>query len=238
MKFVLTFLLISLAGMGLAEEQQAPYWLAKAKVKCSGKTYNCLGAVIEDNFLITTASCINRCNSLRGVKILVSKYSTNGGKQFGKKVKPLEVTTHPEYSLSETQQMHDLALVKFRCPRFQLAKASLNDSYATNGHYSIINFNQVTGAYSTYEASLAGRKKKCKQAYKDWDDSQQVCIVASSCSDKSESLITDDHHKVLYGLPIYASVCDSNNNTIIAAVELRKSHEWITSKITTGCHIV
>ena len=233
MRFVL-FLVTSLAGVALAEEQRAPYWLAKAKVKCDGKTYNCLGAIIEDNFLITTASCINKCNSLRGVKISVSKYSTNGGKQFGKKVKPTEVTVHPEYSQSETQQMHDLALVKFKCPKFKLAKASLNDSYITKRHYSVINFNQTNGDYSTHEASLAGRKKKCKQAYENWDDSQQVCIVASSCLDKSESLITDDHQNVLYGLPVYASLCDNNNNAIIAAVEIRKYHEWITNKITTS----
>ena len=232
MRFLLALLITSLAGMALAEEQHAPFWLAKVKVKCEDTTYNCLGAVIEDNFIITTASCVNKCDdSVRVIKILVSDYSTNGGEQFGKKVKATEVTIHPEYSLSETQRIHDVALVKFKCPSFQLAKVSLNNTCLPDNDFCVINFDKTT---STNAASLAGRKKKCKQAYNNWDDSQQVCIVASSCSDKSQSLITDDQHDILYGFPIYATQCDSNNNTIIAAMELCKYYEWIRNKITTG----
>ena len=235
MRNFLVLVISSLAGMALAEEQHAPFWLAKVKVKCEDTTYNCLGAVIDDKFLLTTASCVNKCNdSVRVIKVLVSKYTTNGGKQFGKKVKVTKIIIHPQYNLSETQKIHDLALVKFKCPKFQLAKVSLNDSYTNSGSLSVINLNKTSGIYSTYEANVADRKKKCKRAYKYWDDSQQVCIVASSCSDKSESLITDVQHSVLYGFPMYASLCDNNKNTVIAAMELCKYREWITNTITKG----
>ena len=235
MRYILALLITSLACIALAEEQQAPFWLAKVKVKCDDMVYNCLGAIVEDNFIITTASCVNKCDdSVRVIRILVTDYSTNGSKLFGEKVRATKVTIHPEYSLSETEKIHDVALVKFRCPDFQLAEVSLNDSCSRDIDLSVIDFNQTTGAYSAYEASIANRKRKCKQAYKNWDDSQQVCVMASLCSDKSGSLITDDQHKVLFSFPIYASSCDNNKNTIIAAMELCKYHEWITSMTTAG----
>ena len=231
MKFILALIITSLSGMALAEELQTPFWLAKVQVKCEDKVYICFGAIIEDNFIITTASCVNKCDdSVRKIRVLVSDYSTNGSKRFGEKFKGTEVTIHPEYSSSE---IHDLALVKFKCPDVLLAKVSLDDSCSLDDDFSVIHFNSTTGSYSTHEAKSV-RKKKCKQAYENWDDSQQVCILASSCSDKSESLITDDHHKVLYGLPIYASVCDNSENTIIAAMQFCKYHGWITNKTKTG----
>ena len=233
MKFILALLITSLAAMALAEELhvQTPFWLAKVKVKCDDTIHTCLGAIIEDNCLVTTASCVNKCDdSIRIIKISVSDYSTNGSKLFGEKVKATEVTIHPEYTSSES---HDLALVKFKCPDFPLAKVSLNNSCSQDHDFSVIHFNKTTGSFSSYEAR-SGKKKKCKQAYENWDDSQHVCILASSCSNKSESLITDDHHSVLYGLPVYASLCDNSDNTIITVMQLCKYHEWITNKTTTG----
>ena len=234
MRFILAFLLTSLTGMALTEGQQAPFWLAKVKVKCEDAVHNCLGAIIEDQFLITTASCVTKCDdSERVIKISVSEYSANDDKQFGRRVKATEVTVHPEYSLSETQNLHDIALVKFRCPNFELSKVSLNDSCSKDIALSVITVNETSGTYQTFEASVAGKKKKCRQAYDKYDDSQ-ACIIASVCSDKSDSLIADEQHDVLYGFSVYASECDNRRASLIAALELCNYHEWITNKTTTG----
>ena len=238
MKFIFALLITSLASMVLAEEQQsAPFCLAKVTVKCGGTQYYCLGAIIEDNFIITTASCITKCGDSAKIMILVSKYSTDESDRFTKKVKVDKLIIHPEYNMSETLKKHDVALVKFKCTNFKLAKVSLNDKCSTDSGLSVLYVNETSEFYSTWKARIS-RKKKCKQAYTSWDDSQHICMIASPCSDKSDSLITDDQHDILYGFSSYASECDNKDNTLIAALELCKYYQWIKNITMTGWYSI
>ena len=231
MKFILALLITSLASIVLAEEQQSPFWLAKVKVKCGDTQYYCLGSIIEDNFIITTASCITKCGDSAKIIISVSRYSTVKSSDFGRKVIVNELIIHPQY---ESFKKNDVALIKFERPNFRLAKVSLNDNCLTNGGLSVLYVNETAEVSSAWNATIMNRKKKCKQAYKSWDDSQHICMTASTCSNKSDCLITDDQHSVLYGLPSYASECDDKNNTIIAALELCKYYQWIKNMTATG----
>ena len=219
MKFILVPLIISLAGTALTEEQE-PLWLARLRVKCEDTVHRCLGAIITDKFLLTTASCVNKCkDSDRTIKISVS----------GQKLKATKVIIHPEDP--KTQQIHDVALVKFNCPKVQLTKVLLNDGCIPESGLSVINlYDKTSVSTSVSPASLANKKKKCKRAYENWVESQQVCIIASSCSNRSEALIADDAHNILYGFSLYGTVCDSKyENTIIAAMELCEYYTWITN---------
>ena len=234
MNFILALLITSLANIVLAKEQKSPFWLAKVKVKCRGTQDYCLGAIIEDNFIITTASCIMKCGDSAKMIISVSKYSTGKTNHFEKKVKVDKVIIHPEYNISESLKKHDVALVKFECPNFRLAKVSLNDSCSTDSGLSVLYVNETSEISSTWKCRIAAREKKCKQAYKSWDDSQHICMIASSCSNKSDNLIVDNQHGVLYGFPSYASECDDNDNTLIAALELCKYYQWIKNITMTG----
>ena len=239
MRFVLVPLIISLAGMALTEDQQQePLWLAKVKVKCGDTVYNCLGAIVTDEFLITTASCVNKCDdSERVVKILATELPAAGDEPnlYDMKLRATEVIVHPQYS---TQNMHNVALVKFKCPEFHLAKAALNDSCMPKIKLSVMNLHVDEKSTSCLmsAASLSDKKKKCKRAYsKIWDESMQSCVVASSCSDKSEALIANGQHDTLYGFSLSASQCDNTQeNTIIAALELCKYYDWIMNTTITG----
>lgn len=236
MKFILALLITTLAGMALTEEQQQePLWLAKLKVKCKDTIYQCLGAIITDDVLITTASCVNRCDdSVRIIKISASEYLGDKSNLYNKKLRATEVIIHPQYNSSET---HNIALVKFKCPDFQLAKVSLNDSCMPKVDLSVINLhvNKTSANCLMSAASVSGKQKKCRRAYSNWDESLQECILASSCSDKSEALIADNTHSVLYGVSLYASKCDNKyENTIIAALELCTYYNWIISQTITG----
>ena len=230
MKFILALLVPSLASIVLAEEQQSPFWLAKVKVKCGGTQYYCLGSIIEDNFIITTASCITKCGDSAKITISVSRYSTVKSSDFGRKVIVNELIIHPQY---ESFKKNDVALIKFERPNFRLAKVSLNDNCVTNSSLSILYVNETAEVSSVWNAKITNTKRKCNQAYKSWDDSQHICMTASTCSNKSDCLITDDQHSVLYGFPSYTSECDDKNNTIIAALELCKYYQWIKNMTTT-----
>ena len=235
MKFILVLLITTFASIVLAEEQRSPFWLAKVKVKCRGaQYYYCLGAIIEDNFIITTASCVTKCGNSAKIMISVSKYSTRKSNQFEKKVIVNELTVHPEYNETETLKKHDVALIKFKRPTFTLAKVTLNDNCLANSSLSVLYVNETSEISSAWEASIVNRKKKCKQAYPEsWDNSQDICMMASTCSNKSDCLIADDHHNVLYGFPSYASECDNKDNTLIVPLELCKYHQWIKDMTTT-----
>lgn len=243
MRFVLVPLIISLAGMALTEDQQQePLWLAKVRVKCDDTTYHCLGAIVTDEFLITTASCIDKCDdSERVIKILATELPADDDEpeRYGIKLRATEAVVHPQY---DTQTMNNVALVKFKCPESHLAKVAVNDSCSMpEMNLSVMNLHvdekSVSCLMST--ASMSDKKKKCKRAYgRKWDESMQSCIVASSCSDKSEALIANGHHDTLYAFSISASECDNTQeNTIIAALELCRYYQWIMNMTTTGLHL-
>ena len=229
-------LIISLVVMALAEDQQQePLWLAKVRVKCEDTVYHCLGAIITDDFLITTASCVSKCDeSERIVKVLATELGDEP-KPYDAKLRATDVIVHPQYS---TQDMHNVALVKFKCPEFQLAKVALNDSCMPEDNLSVMNLHvdEKTVSCLMSAASLSDKKKKCKRAYsKNWDESMQSCVVASSCSDKSEALIANGQHDTLYGFSLSATQCDNRQeNTIIAALELCRYYDWIMNKTITG----
>jgi len=230
MRFILLFIIITLAGMALTEaQQQEPFWLVKIKAKCGKVINNCLGAIVTDNALVTTASCVNNCTKL---KIAASEYSTE---RFGKKLKATEVISHPEYKIIGSMKVNDVALVKFSCPDFQLANVSVNDKCGIEmGVLSVIH-TLSDEKVSISEASKADKSKKCKRLYEHWSSSQHMCVTASSCSDKSDGLIVDDKHKILYGLSMYASKCDDKNkSTIIVALDICKYYSWIVKKTKTG----
>ena len=235
-------LIISLAGMALAEDQQQePLWLAKVRVKCEDTVYHCLGAIVTDEFLITTASCVSKCDeSERVVKILATGHPAAGDepKPYDTKLRATKVIVHPQYS---TQNMQNVALVKFKCPEFQLAKVALNDSCMPEDNLSVMNLHvdEKTVSCLMSAASLSNKKKRCKKAYsKDWDESMQSCVMASSCSDKSEALIASGQHDTLYGFSLSAIQCDNRQeNTIIAALELCRYYEWIMNETITGLYL-
>ena len=230
MRLLLAIIIISLAGLALSQQQlQQPFWLAKIKVKCEDKVHQCLGAIITDNCLVTTASCINKCNnSTRTIRILVTE--SKGKTLFGRRVKASEIIIHPE--LNTTGKMHDIALVKFKCPEFEIDKISLNDNCTDDNVKLSVNV-MTNDKFLTYQATTE-KKRNCNHVY-NWGQTKQVCIIASSCSDKSGSLISDVDHNVLHSLSLYASKCDElNSTTIIAALNVCKYFKWIASEIKTS----
>lgn len=223
MKTILAFIIICLASVVLAQKSQlGPYWLARIKVKCNDVVHNCPGAIISDNgHLITAASCVNKCNdSVRIIKVAVSEYLSS--KRLNKRVKANQVTI-----------LHDVALVKFGCPKFKLSKVSLKRSCTPKVNLTIINVDKTSLNPLMSKAEMAGRNKKCKKAYVDNWESQYACILASPCGDKSEGLITDEQYNSLYSLSLHASECNKEE-TMIAALELCEYRKWITNETTTG----
>lgn len=244
MRIILVPIIISfLASMGLTQGTKPPQpcWLAKVTMKCVNKrSYSCPGAIISDTYLLTTASCISSCSgSVKFMKIFANQHS-NGTctRPFNKRLKVTGIMIHPDYKMSNETKDNNIALVKFKCPNFNLSKVSpnINCSDINKGVLSCINPQVAVRSPTTIimQCKKPKNRKVCKNGYKDLFIKPHACIVAPLCSSKTDVLIANDKHSILYGISLHTSWCGKNKrNTIMAALQICKYYDWITNQ-TTG----
>ena len=113
MKGELMIIFLTTLAVTLAQQ---PNWVTTIIAKCvsSGEKSNCLGAIIANDRLITTASCFSHCSAVDSINMkFVAKEDSASGQLIKFKVDGDGVTTHFE---DATSQAVDFALVKFENP--------------------------------------------------------------------------------------------------------------------------
>ena len=96
-----------------------PSWLSAVSFKCEGQSKTCAGALIDEKWILTTASCFQNCNgtSPQDVKAFLN-IPENGHKRRisfknDSKVSVEDVWMHPRYN--PITSANNLALVKLQC---------------------------------------------------------------------------------------------------------------------------
>ena len=228
MKGELIIIFLTTLAVTLAQQ---PNWVTTIIAKCvsSGEKSNCLGAIIANDRLITTASCFSHClaNGSITVKFEAMEDSVSG--QFIKfEVDGDGITTHSEFT---TSQAVDFALLKFNNLKYQLAKATITDRCRQMNNaknLSIINY--VKEKLVTMSPTVQHGGRECKKLFPGWLGLKQSCFSSTECVEKPGSFIADGN--MLYCLTIFNSGCTEGSNRK-AGLLICKYYQWIQEHLGT-----
>jgi len=92
-----------------------PSWLSAVSFKCHGEDGNCVGIVIGRQWILTTASCFQKCNgsSLQRFRAFLNIPDRRKRVKSGTKISIENVWMHPSYD--SITFANNLALVKLKC---------------------------------------------------------------------------------------------------------------------------
>ena len=226
MKGELIIIFLTTLAVTLAHQ---PNWVTAIIAKCvsSGEKSNCLGAIIANDRLITTASCFSHCSADDSITMkFVAKEDSASSQSLKFKVNGDGITTHFEYATSKAV---DFALVKFENPKYQLAKATITDrcrQIHNAKSLSIINYvNEKTVAMSP---TVQNEGRECKKLFPDWQRLIQSCFSTTECVEKPGSFITDGD--LLHCVTTLKSGCIEGSNRK-AALLICKYYQWIQDQL-------
>ena len=228
MKGELMIIFLTTLAVSLAQQ---PNWLTTIIAKCvsSGEKSNCLGAIIANDRLITTASCFSHCSADDSITMkFEAKEDSASGQLITFDVDGDGVTTHSEFT---TSQAVDFALVKFNNLKYQLAKATITDKCRRMNNaknLSIINY--VNEKLVTMSPTTEYGGRECKKLFSSWLGLKQSCFSTTECVEKPGSFIADGN--MLYCVTTFNSGCTEGSNRK-AGLLICKYYQWIQDQLAT-----
>ena len=113
-----------------ARQPRSQPWLAVLSFTCRRSTNNCIGVVLDDQWVLTTATCFRKCRVEIPLQVSVYVNIPPGAQRrlatsirLGTKVNGSLVWQHPEYTPNTFA--NNLALVKLGCHNHTLEKLKL-----------------------------------------------------------------------------------------------------------------
>ena len=152
-----------------------PSWLSAVSFKCHGEGDNCAGALIDKQWIVTTASCFPKCNgsTLQRFKAFLNIPVKGKGRiKNGTKVSVEDVWIHPRYD--SITYANNLALVKLECHDLILNI----DANFTKANCSML-VDCVTKNHSGY---LHSSKKRFRSRELSWEMDSEGNVTLSRCS--------------------------------------------------------
>jgi len=203
-------------------------WLSAVSFKCKGKDDTCAGALIDEHWILTTASCFQNCNgsSLRRFNAFLNisnrRTRRRGALKSGSKVSIDGVWTHPSYDA--TTYANNLALVKLKCHDISLdvdvdirkANCSMPKDCTAQSNSGYL--------YTTNSAQLRSREIS-------WHIHSDGIITLSRCS----VVVGTDTIYYCANKPVAVSSdkpsqC-AKQKQMVSAILICRHNEWITSVI-------
>ena len=202
-----------------------PSWLSAVTFKCHGEDDNCAGALIDRQWIVTTASCFQNCleDSPRRFRAFLNIQDRRGNSRraslhSGTRVSVENIWMHPNYD--SITFANNLALVKLECHDFNLTiDADLNCS---------LPMDCSTQNHSGY---LHSSKNRFKSRQHSWEIDSEGNITLSRCS---VDLGTDTIYYCA-NQPVAVS-CDKMSDCvkrqrIVPATPICYHKQWIASVI-------
>ncbi|XP_065902163.1 uncharacterized protein [Dysidea avara] len=152
-----------------------PSWLSAVSFKCHGEGDNCAGALIDKQWIVTTASCFQKCNgsTLQRFKAFLNiPVKEKRRIKNGTKVSVEDVWIHPRYD--SITYANNLALVKLECHDLILNI----DANFTKANCSML-VDYVTQNHSGY---LHSSKKRFRSRELSWEMDSEGNVTLSRCS--------------------------------------------------------
>ena len=116
-------------------------WLAVLSFNCNHSTTNCIGIVLDNHWVLTTATCFSKCGIKPPVQLSAfvdipneAQKKLHTAMHMGNEVDATLVWQHPEFSADT--YANNLALVKLGCHDYSLEKLNLAIDCSTENQHS------------------------------------------------------------------------------------------------------
>ena len=135
---ILILMVVSDCATAIIRARTSQPWLSVLSFPCGDSTENCIGVVLDNQWVLTTATCFRRCKI--EIPLQLSAYVNippaaqkrlASSIRLGNKVNGALVWQHPEYN-SRTFT-NDLALVKLDCHDHTLERLNLASNCSAQG---------------------------------------------------------------------------------------------------------
>ncbi|XP_065900426.1 uncharacterized protein [Dysidea avara] len=155
-----------------------PSWLSAVSFKCDGEDDNCAGALIDKQWIVTTASCFQNCNGDSPGRFKAFLNIPDRGNRrraslkSGSKVSVEDVWMHPKYDSITFSD--NIALVKLKCHDLTL---NINAEFIKTNCFMSLDCS--THSHSGY---LYSSKNRLRSRELSWELDSEGNVTLSRCS--------------------------------------------------------